>query len=230
MDWVRMFLDFFASVAWPAVVIVAVLTFRRQIAGLIDEIDEATGWGAKLKLKRGDKKAEAAKNAEYTLPGVETESRPAVEAGPDALGQSIPAPGVTRLSRSERYDDHTEAWRVADTLPGTLQALAELRGTLPTSIARVRRLGVEDAVLNVERAVDIGYGLCFGRFGDDPNPLLPQWYRRTANELISISEAVRDGEVALSPNGVVDYATAADKFMESLIKEVEHYIAYKSPA
>lgn len=45
MEWVALFLGFVESIAWPVVALVAVLAFRRQLAGILDGVTRLAGPG-----------------------------------------------------------------------------------------------------------------------------------------------------------------------------------------
>lgn len=59
-DWFTPTLDFVSALAWPLVVIALLLIFRSNVAALIDDLSEVTGFGASAK-RRGNHRSETLK-------------------------------------------------------------------------------------------------------------------------------------------------------------------------
>ena len=59
MGWARFGLDVLETLIWPAVVVLALILFRKRLGALIDSIEEWTGFGHRVKLGKRAKELKA---------------------------------------------------------------------------------------------------------------------------------------------------------------------------
>ncbi len=218
-----MFLDFASSIAWPIVVVIVAIVFRRPIGKLINEIEEAVFPGGSLK-RRGDRQIADIERAVGMPPRSTAPPEPeaaTVEqidgAHPDS--RSTPAleaadfPGPLKRSG---------LWLSADAVPPIIPVLGDLRRNLPGYDA-IRTYGADVAVFQAARSVELAMELCDGSVGENHDPLLSAWFRTMASELTGLAGAVRDGRTAMSIDGAMTYSATVGSFLEELEHQLENF-------
>lgn len=217
MEW-QPVLDFVSSIAWPTVVVIVVIIFRKPIGTLINEVEEAEFPGGKV--KRGDRQiSEINREIGAAIPQV-----PAAEA-------AAPAPSIPEQLDTPKPSEHavprslsrTSLWLSPEAVPPIIPYLRNMKRDLPGA-NDIRSFGADVAVFRAARSVALAMELCDGSVGESNNPLLTAWFRTMSRELLDLADAVRDGRTAMSADGALQYSVTVATFLDRLVHQLEDFV------
>jgi len=211
--------------AWPLVVLAIVLTFRRQIAEFISEVEEA-GWGSG-KVKRGNEISRALKREATDLKeplddeASRLEEEPVVEVNPSASSNStdgLPAADAVAAERrrllgfyrriavdrlqSSKYNTNTTSARLG----------AEIVGNTYADLKQALRM------VAFSEKNHSGTRGRFARFETNLDALgLPDDLAADIAEARSFAHQVTSGHTKVDGNGASDYIDAVESLITRLM-------------
>ncbi|MGK9147722.1 hypothetical protein KXS11_08870 [Plantibacter flavus] len=228
---------------WPAVVVIALILFRKPISSFIDEISELGLWGASAK-RRGDRAAEKLRERqEQNLTSEETDDSPSPsdldEAGEsnseaDATADTQSTAEETAPGAPETDDAHRQPAQLVEFIEfyrsiSLLQLRGNRKNTASTTSTRVAREVVRSTYsdyLAVVRVIAFwiqGSSAVSGSRGRKANSHVTLQRIGAPSELIEATVTLRtfavdvaDGTVTLTGDGARSYVDTVDGAMVDL--------------
>lgn len=89
-DWLDIILEYLKVLAWPVIVFILALLYRRPLIGVLERLRKATGWGATVELERIENEARVladesseivSKNEQEQIPAAPAEAHQTPEPG-----------------------------------------------------------------------------------------------------------------------------------------------------
>lgn len=202
--WVQMFLDFLAKVAWPAVVVVLAVVFRRAAGRFLEDLQEFAYPGGHFKRREGDRRVAEVRSESALSP---EELRQSIARALELAEES----GANRARAEDRITARRETIRDAGR---SIRDVLELYEDPPTKCVALAGSFLKDFFGEAHFHEDMW------PLSDDP--LLPDSYRARLLELIEIANDAIMKRIEVSDSGCRDYLTKAlhwiseyDKYLDA---------------
>lgn len=221
-DLLDVILEYLKVLAWPAIVLTLALIFRRPIIDILERIQEASGWGAKFKLRQQIR--EVADDAE-TTPEAITVSDATLETAPPATSPADP-PATAPGQPADNADPTDFTSASVDTQHALInemmrQMLAHDRTrSEQRALIRMSWYGLE----KVARRIGPRYGVALGEHQVTRVVKRLAAKKRISPELESVATRLEDvfetlrkgGFEGLTPQAANDFVSAADNIRRAL--------------